>query len=217
MRDLVVHTGGVHRQKELVVREHLKDDDFEFERPQGDLLDWFSDGAAMLVKTLASAEAKDPCWTWFGPDQTVGFWQRRMAHETLIHRVDAELAHGAVTDIDPVLAEDGIDEALVAFIEGYPAWADLERATSVIMLSTGLRQWYLREATFSGTTRSGRVLSDVPTVLLENQPAYTVCEISGSPASLDFWLWGRAPLSKLSVTGDESHAMRLRDVAAAST
>ena len=31
---------------------------------------------------------------WYGPDQTVGFWVRRMAQETVIHRVDAELAAG---------------------------------------------------------------------------------------------------------------------------
>src|SRR6201989_3674811 len=30
--------------------------------------------------------------TWYGPDQTVGFWIRRMAQETVIHRIDAEFA-----------------------------------------------------------------------------------------------------------------------------
>jgi hypothetical protein len=52
------------------------------------------------------------------PDQTVGFWIRRMAQETVVHRVDAELAAevapGAIPDD---IALDGIDEFLIAFIE----------------------------------------------------------------------------------------------------
>jgi len=51
--------------------------------------------------------------TWYGPDQTVGFWIRRMAQETVIHRIDAELAAGLpVTPVPDDLAADGVDEVL---------------------------------------------------------------------------------------------------------
>jgi uncharacterized protein (TIGR03083 family) len=33
-----------------------------------------------------------PAPTWYDPDQTVGFWIRRMAQETVIHRIDAAWA-----------------------------------------------------------------------------------------------------------------------------
>ena len=51
--------------------------------------------------------------TWYDPDQTVGFWIRRMAQETVIHRIDAELAAGLpVTPVPDDLAADGVDEVL---------------------------------------------------------------------------------------------------------
>jgi uncharacterized protein (TIGR03083 family) len=40
------------------------------------------------------------------------FWARRQAHETMVHRVDAELAAGRAAVLDAALAADGIDEWL---------------------------------------------------------------------------------------------------------
>jgi hypothetical protein len=37
-----------------------------------------------------------------------------MAHETVVHRVDAEQATGAVGPLDPALVLDGISESLEA-------------------------------------------------------------------------------------------------------
>ena len=54
-----------------------------------------------------------PAPTWYDPDQTVAFWIRRMAQETVIHRIDAELAAGLpVTPVPDDLAADGVDEVL---------------------------------------------------------------------------------------------------------
>ena len=54
-----------------------------------------------------------PALTWYDPDQTVAFWIRRMAQETVIHRIDAELAAGLpVTPVPDDLAADGVDEVL---------------------------------------------------------------------------------------------------------
>jgi len=41
-----------------------------------------------------------------------GFWVRRMAHETIVHRADARHAAGDATDIPADLAADAIDEWL---------------------------------------------------------------------------------------------------------
>lgn len=75
----------------------------------------------------------------------------------------------------------------------------------------------MRQASFSGTTGSGRVLTDFPTVLLESDVADSNCEITGSSAALNLWLWGRGPVTDLNVTGDSSLATYVRDVAAKST
>ncbi len=50
-------------------------------------------------------------WAW-GADQHVGFWVRRMLFETVVHRIDAELALGLTPEIDRTLAADGVDEFL---------------------------------------------------------------------------------------------------------
>ena len=41
------------------------------------------------------------------------FWSRRQLHETLVHRMDAELAFGRSPYTSPEIAADGIDELLV--------------------------------------------------------------------------------------------------------
>jgi uncharacterized protein (TIGR03083 family) len=66
---------------------------------------------AGLLDELVSRKPEDPALSWYGPDQTVGFWYRRMAEETVIHRIDAEL--GTAQPVEPIpddLAIDGIDE-----------------------------------------------------------------------------------------------------------
>src|SRR5207249_9694895 len=68
---------------------------------------------AGLLAEFAARQPSDPAGTWYDPDQTVGFWIRRMAQETVIHRIDAELGTGLpVTPVPDDLAADGIDEVL---------------------------------------------------------------------------------------------------------
>lgn len=81
---------------------------------------------ASLIAEFSARNPDDPAFTWYDPDQSVGFWIRRMAQETLIHRIDAELsADESVGPIDRDLAEDGIDELLVAFVGfGMAGWPE---------------------------------------------------------------------------------------------
>ena len=60
-----------------------------------------------------------PVWTW-GRDKHAGFVLRRMAHETAVHRLDAERTAGREHTIDAELAADGIDEFLFEFL----MWVD---------------------------------------------------------------------------------------------
>ena len=74
---------------------------------------------AQLTGEFDTHQPTDPAKTFVDDDQTVGFWIRRMAQETVVHRIDAELTAGV--PISPVRAElalDGIDELLQIFLAG---------------------------------------------------------------------------------------------------
>jgi uncharacterized protein (TIGR03083 family) len=80
---------------------------------EGDLGEWYRGLAASLLEELRVTPEGTPVWTWKPDDQTPTFVARRCAHELAVHRVDAQLARGAHTPIEPELAGDGIDEVFV--------------------------------------------------------------------------------------------------------
>jgi uncharacterized protein (TIGR03083 family) len=84
-------------------------------RPEDqDPADWLEERLAIMLDGLRSLPDSARCWNFVdGPGGPVGFWWRRQAHETLIHRVDAEQACGLpVTPVSPEVAADGISELL---------------------------------------------------------------------------------------------------------
>ncbi|WP_069160002.1 maleylpyruvate isomerase family mycothiol-dependent enzyme [Nocardia altamirensis] len=115
--DLVRHVGQVYEHKVLCMkldREPAAEERIP-EPEESALGAWFVAQRDALLEQLTAHEPQQPTHTWFPPDQSVGFWYRRMALETAVHRVDAELAAGTRTDIDLDLAADGVDE-LVGFV-----------------------------------------------------------------------------------------------------
>jgi uncharacterized protein (TIGR03083 family) len=112
--DLAEHLGVIHRWAEELVRRRsperiprdvpasLRDD----VNP-----DWITEGGTRLVATLLAANPDDEMWAW-GLDQHVRFWSRRQLHETLVHRMDLELAAAMVPSAEPAIAIDAIDEYL---------------------------------------------------------------------------------------------------------
>ena len=118
LNELVGHLGATHRWATAIVtrlpQRRIELTDAEVGRPAdwAAQADWFAEGGAALVDALAAADPEAPCYAW-GGDQHVRFWQRRMLHETAIHRVDAELAvHGRPGELDAAVAVDDIDEFL---------------------------------------------------------------------------------------------------------
>jgi uncharacterized protein (TIGR03083 family) len=118
VRDLVTHIATVHNWVCTVV--HLPPESERPAFPQApenwtDLLDWWDNGRATMIAELAAADPAKPVWTFFPGLGSIGWWARRQAHETSIHRLDAEhAAHEKVPTLlfDSALAADGIDEVL---------------------------------------------------------------------------------------------------------
>jgi uncharacterized protein (TIGR03083 family) len=118
--DLVAHTGAIHRWALGIVRSRAHERPRRqpvLERDPERLLAWFEEGLTALAGELADADPAAPVWS-FGDDQTVGFWQARMAHETAIHRWDAESALGEPAPIECRLAVSGIPESLAIHVAG---------------------------------------------------------------------------------------------------
>ncbi|MBV9313719.1 MAG: maleylpyruvate isomerase family mycothiol-dependent enzyme [Pseudonocardia sp.] len=119
LRQLVVHLGRAHRFGADVVRRQVMNSSdvaglstFPVPDASAALSGWLVDGAGELVDAVRSAGADQPTWNYLGVDLQAGFWLRRMAHETTVHRVDAALTVHAPWRLDPDLAADGISEWL---------------------------------------------------------------------------------------------------------
>lgn len=116
-RDVVEHTGGLHRWAEAHVRllsqERVRARDLELRTPSDpeEWEPWLWEGMSVLVDTLGSADPDAVVWTW-GSDKHARFWGRRMLFETTIHRADLELTRERLPVIDAAVAADGIDEFL---------------------------------------------------------------------------------------------------------
>lgn len=126
MNDLGHHVATVYLHKIAALRTGAEPSPWPPEPRDGIWLapvpDMLETSSNDLLAELSARDPLQPCWTWYEEDQTVGFWARRMAQETVIHRWDAQDAIGRQTPIDSVVAADGIDELLVAFLSG--DWSD---------------------------------------------------------------------------------------------
>lgn len=125
LRDLLAHIGFVHRWATAYVANGLTEmvdepteKEMLFQAPSEEqLASWVAEGHKALVEALSSAPASMCCWTFLSAPSPLAFWARRQAHETAVHRVDAELAAGmAPTPIGTAFAVDGIDELLLGFL-----------------------------------------------------------------------------------------------------
>lgn len=220
VEDVVAHTGAVHRHKEQIIREKwLEAAPGPIDPPDDGLVEWFLSGSETLLATLWKTDPAIAVYSWYPPDQSVGFWYRRMAHETAIHRVDAELGHGIVNPIEPELAADGIDEILTVMMEGCPDWATYTTTDQTLTIECQDRpvSWSLRFITWSGAgPESGRNYRDEPGILFETVDQPTTV-MRGPAGDLDLFLWGRGPKEALTITGDGSLVDTLRAIAAAAT
>ena len=199
VRDVVRHTAEVYEHKiACVALGGPKPDPWPPEwPPASDSLAWFEDAHLRVVEMLRTTDPAAPSWTWWPEDQTAGFWLRRMALETAVHRTDVELALDPITPIDAELAVDGIDELLHLMFAGDWTGDEEPDLTGTVAVTSSGRTWTIR------------MLED--RVDVEDGVAGEVAAtVAAEPSELLLWLYGRAPDRAVTVSGDAAQAGRLR-------
>jgi uncharacterized protein (TIGR03083 family) len=110
VRDLAAHVTNVHRWA-LAALDGTSPPEYDERLPAGPLDEPYAAAAQALLDGLRSRPDDAPAWTFDRHNRTVGFWKRRQLHEIAVHRWDV-----APYELDPAVAEDGIDEVLDFFL-----------------------------------------------------------------------------------------------------
>jgi uncharacterized protein (TIGR03083 family) len=197
--DLLSHIGRIHRWITAIVqeqRDELTDHWSQAEPPPPEeRVAWFAAGVDPLADALRAAGSAVEVWTWTD-DHTSGFWARRQANETAMHRWDAQLAAGEPEPIDRELAVDGLDEYL-GLLRHWRGVEALQGLTGTVHFhcTDGDGEWLVRLGDGVEVTREhakGDVAargpaSDLLLVLSGRRPAASV-EVFGDAGLLDSFL-----------------------------
>jgi uncharacterized protein (TIGR03083 family) len=208
VRQLITHVGRAHRWATAIVATRSAVPIPFREVPDGKLpenprahADWLRTGAAGVIDAVRPA-GDEEVWTHPGPGPA-WYWARRMAHETAVHRADAQIALGQRPQIDPVTAADGIDEWL-GFLagpdtgEGPPSLAGLDGKVLHVHLTdeeVAGGEWMIRPAAGGVTVEPGHGKGDVAVrgpasdllllLLRRVPPGDSPVEVLGDAAVLD--------------------------------
>jgi uncharacterized protein (TIGR03083 family) len=155
-----------------------------------DLVDYYLETNENLVRELRDAPADLECRTFLEAPSPLAMWARRQAHETAIHRFDAETATPETKPFMPEFAADGIDELLMAFAprgDSFPVESDQTMAVRTV--DTG-DDWLV---TMTPTGIQSARTSGPSDVVLE-----------GTASDLYLALWNRGDDREVSFSGDRS-------------
>jgi uncharacterized protein (TIGR03083 family) len=191
--DLLGHVGRLHRYVARVVSERTPELRGEHwseasPPPPAELFDWFAGGVDLVADVMLESGPDAPAWSWT-PDKTSGFWARRQANETAVHRYDAQLAAGTPQPVERELAVDGIDE----FFDLVPFWPHYDKVrgngeTMHLHCTDGEGEWL------------ARVNADGLVVTREHAKGDVAAR--GSASDLLLFLYGRVGQDAFDVFGD---------------
>lgn len=201
LRDLVHHLGAHHR---WVAGNLDRPPDGEMfkqrEQPPEDaaVAGWLETGGEALATKLAAMDPGTPCWTWVPFDRSVGFWARRTAHETAMHRWDAQNAAGAADAIDGELAVDGVDEYL-GLLPAFPGRAFPDAGSVHLHATDTPGEWFVR--------------FDASGMQVTREHAKGDVAVRGAASDLLLVLFGRTPTETVEIFGDAPLFDRFREQA----
>ena len=201
VKDLLRHTGYIHRWAARHITEcpdTLLDGPPEADILRGgaadpDLLAWFRTGHAALVETLSTADPGLVCATFMDAPSPLAFWARRQAHETAIHRADADSASGIRPEYEPEFAADGIDELIMGFGQRrkYRPSAGHDGGMQLRTTDTG-HAW--RVGTEDGRIRARRDHDG------SDPGGLAACTVTGPASGVYLFLWNRGDAAQAGVT-----------------
>jgi uncharacterized protein (TIGR03083 family) len=208
LQDLVQHLGRVHRWATAIVSVPHTKPDFDLDAlvgpwPEDDALaGWFAEGHARLVEALSSAPRDLECWAFLRAPSPLAMWARRQAHETAIHRVDADLAAGVragdLAPFSPAFAADGVGELLTCFVPRRSTGlrADTPARLAVQCLDHDAA-WALSIGP-DGVTATAAPAADASTEAATEAD----CTVRGAAGDLYVALWNRGNEERLQIDGD---------------
>lgn len=166
--------------------------------PDGEArIEWLAALHGELSAKLRATDADATAWNWAGTG-TAGFFHRRMAHETMVHRWDAEQAAGAESVLDSDLATDGVDEVL---------FVGMQHSTNpdkVFEYPTG--SLHLHRTDGEGEWLA---VNDGGSLIVTREHAKGDAAVRGSGGDLLLWIWGRG--GDVEIFGDEAVAAAWAD------
>jgi uncharacterized protein (TIGR03083 family) len=188
---LLRHIGDVHRWAATIVRERTPERlqrDFEGPAGRDELLTWYREGCAGLIETLHAGSPEDTFWFWGPAPNALGFWARRQANETAVHRCDAESARGPITPLATVDALDAIDE-----------WFGLGVRRARAPEGGGR---ILRLVATDADANWNLILGDRVEVTSDRGRGH--CELRGTASDLFLWSMNRRGTEGITVSGDDT-------------
>jgi uncharacterized protein (TIGR03083 family) len=201
VRDLLQHLSGVHRWAALNVTHGTATSDqtaAAFDPPDDDeLLAWFRAGHASLGRALSEADPAVEAFTFLPAPSPLAFWARRQAHETAIHRADAESAGGRISAFPVEFAVDGIDELLGGFMSRSGDRLPVESPVSLgVIADDAGRGWTMRINPGDASCSPGVASPD------RAGDATVTATVRGSASDLYLFLWNRLDRDAISFDGD---------------
>jgi uncharacterized protein (TIGR03083 family) len=192
--ETVRHVGSIYRMVLSWLRAGNRPTTWQREPDEGQsAIEFMLTGSRAVLAELARRDPEDTAPTWWPDHPTYGFWYRRLAHETTVHRVDVQGAAGI--PLDPVpddVALDGVDEILSLWYGHRLAVLGVSGTRhGWVKVRTGGREWIARatpEGTSSWRAEGGEPVDGT---------------VFGDPMSMYLWLWGRLPPHAVTRDGSE--------------
>ena len=198
--DLTLHLAGIYHWVHSFVSSG--DTSQPARRDAADLpagvspLQLWQHGYDQLMTCFDALDPEAPAWNWAPQPKKAGFWPRRMAHETAVHRWDAQLAIAAGEPIEAKLAADGVSEVLDTWL---PAGRRIQPGQwhGVVQLTAtdAAQEWYLR------LRGEGMALLDTATIL-DHDDHHARAQVTGTASDLLLAVMGRISFDALGVAGD---------------
>jgi uncharacterized protein (TIGR03083 family) len=159
-------------------------------------MNWWDEQYRAVHSVLESLDPELPAWNWAPQAKKAGFWHRRMAHETAVHRWDAQVTAGLTEPIEAKLAADGITEVLDSWLPAGRRRGPKDMRGIIALHGTDVGEvWYVR------LRGEGIALLDTDTLLDDTHP-HERATAAGTASDVMLALYGRVPFEVLEITGE---------------